>query len=176
MVRDTWNNVIPIHAILKRLRDKYNLKWSRTSVSYHKFTHLGEIFQGDSSDELMDGITSKDFVNLNCNCIQSTTVNEKFIYGGNCKKSTVVHKATCEECDCYYIGSAQQKLKMRMKQHFTDTEDLINNDELSDSFAKHFASHFQDKKHMSRGDVRNITNVEIIWQGNPSLVSKPSEI
>ena len=65
------------------------------------------------------------------------------------------------------IGNAQQKLKMRMNQHFTCAKDLINNNELSDSFAKHFASHFQDKKHMSRGDVRKITNVEIIWQGNP---------
>lgn len=54
-----------------------------------------------------------------------------------------------------------------MNQHFTDAKDLINNDELSNSFAKHFASHFQDKKHTSRGDVRNITNVEIVWQGNP---------
>ena len=54
-----------------------------------------------------------------------------------------------------------------MTQHFAKTEDLINDDKLSDSFAKHFASHFKDKKHISRGDVRNIANVEIIWQGNP---------
>ena len=54
-----------------------------------------------------------------------------------------------------------------MNQHFTDTENSVNNNELSDSFAKHFASHFQDKNHMSRGDVRKITNMEILWQGNP---------
>ena len=56
---------------------------------------------------------------------------------------------------------------MQMNQHFTNVKDLINNNKLSDSFAKHFTSHFQDKKHTSRGDVRNIANIEIVWQGNP---------
>ena len=27
MLRNTWNNIVPIHVILKRLRDKYDLKW-----------------------------------------------------------------------------------------------------------------------------------------------------
>ena len=26
VTRNTWNNVIPIHAILKKLKDKHNLK------------------------------------------------------------------------------------------------------------------------------------------------------
>ena len=98
VTRNTWNNIIPIHAILKKLRDKYNLKWLRISMSYHKFTNLGEIFQGDlNDDKVMDGITSKDFMDLNCNCIQSTTVNGKCICGGNCRKSIVVYKAICKE-------------------------------------------------------------------------------
>ena len=54
-----------------------------------------------------------------------------------------------------------------MNQHFAERKDLINNDELSNSFAKHFASHFKDEKHISRGDARNIANVEIIRQDNP---------
>ena len=78
-----------------------------------------------------------------------------------------MHKATCTKCGCFCIGNAQQKLKNRMNQHFTDTKDLVVNGKLSDSFAKHFASHFENKKHTSRGDVRKITDVEIIWQGNP---------
>ena len=176
VTRNTWNNIIPIHVILKKLRDKYNLKWLRILMSYHKFTNLGEIFQGDSNNKLMDGITSKDFMDLNCNCINSMTVNGKCIFGGNCRKSIVVCKATCKECGCYYISNAQQKLKMQMNQHFTNTKDLIKNNKLSDSFAKHFASHFQDKKHMSRGDVRNITNIEIIWQGNPMSSTKTLKI
>ena len=47
-------------------------------MSHHEFADLGEIFQGDLNVKPMDGVTSKDFVDLNCNCIQSTTVNGKF--------------------------------------------------------------------------------------------------
>ena len=54
-----------------------------------------------------------------------------------------------------------------MNQHFAETKDLVNNEKFSDSFAKHFASHFKDENDISRGDVRNIASAEIIWQGNP---------
>ena len=60
-LRNTWNNVVPIHVVLKWLRDKYNLKWSRISMSHHGFSNLGEIFQGDLNNKLMKNITSKDF-------------------------------------------------------------------------------------------------------------------
>jgi hypothetical protein len=49
-----WNN--PIHAILKELRNKDGLTWLRISMSYHKFSNLREIFQGDLNRKLMDGI------------------------------------------------------------------------------------------------------------------------
>ena len=83
-------------------------------MSCHKFTNLGEIFQGDLNNELMEDMTSKDFMDLNRNCVNSTTVNGKCICSGDCRKSTVAHKATCEECGCHHIGDTQQKLKMRM--------------------------------------------------------------
>ena len=54
-----------------------------------------------------------------------------------------------------------------MNQHFSETKDSVNNNELSDSFAKHFASHFPNENHIDRNDVRDTTNMEIIWQGNP---------
>jgi hypothetical protein len=55
-----WNN--PIHAILKELRNKHELTWLHISMSYHKFSNLQEIFQGDLSRKLMDGIVSCDFM------------------------------------------------------------------------------------------------------------------
>ena len=161
---------MPIHVILKRLRDKYNLKWLRTSMSYHRFPNLGEIFQGDLNTKLMDNITSKDFMDRECNCTNATTVNGKCIYSGNCRKSIVIHKATCKECGCFYIGNTQQKLKNRMNQHFADAKNLVNKGDFSDSFAKHFASHFNNENNESsiaKGDVRNITDIEILWQGKP---------
>ena len=136
-------------------------------MSHHKFTNLGEIFQGDLNDKIMEGITSRDFMDSECNCMNSTKVNGSCMCNGNCRKLMAMHKATCSMCGCFCIGNTQQHLKTRMNQHFTDTKNPVNNDELSDSFAKHFASHFQDKNHVSRGDVRKITNMEILWQGNP---------
>ena len=162
-----WSGFNAIHVILKKLRNKYNLKWLRISMSYHKFSNLGEIFQGDLNKKLMNNITSKDFMDLDCNCRRCSTVNGRCIYGGKCRKSIVIYKATCKDCGCYYIGNTQQKLKLRMNTHFSETRDLINNGNSSDSFAKHFASHFKDKNSITRNEIRNITNIEIIWQGNP---------
>ena len=110
-------------------------------MSYHRFSNLGEIFQGNLNNKLMKNITSKDFMDLKCNCNNSTTVDGKCIYDSNCRKSIVIYKATCKECGSYYIGNTQQKLKLRMNQHFADTKNLVNNEKFSDSFAKHFASH-----------------------------------
>ena len=136
-------------------------------MSYHKFSNIGEIFQGDLNSKLMNNITSKDFMDLDCNCRRSSTVNGNCIYGGKCRKSIVIYKATCTECGCFYIGNTQQKLKERMNAHFNETKQLVNDNILSDSFAKHFAGHFVNNERIARGDVRNITKIEILWQGKP---------
>ena len=60
-------------------------------MSYHRFPNLGEIFQGDLNNKLMDNITSKDFMDLKCNCTNATTVNGECIYSGNCRKSIVIY-------------------------------------------------------------------------------------
>ena len=69
-----------------------------------------------------------------------------------------------------YIGNTQQKLKCRMDQHLGDVVKLVNKDEKSDSFASHFASHYEgdnDKEtKLKRKDVQSKVKVEIIWQGD----------
>jgi len=42
----------PVHSIIKSIKDKFNLQWLRVSMSYHRFTNLREIFQGDLSRKL----------------------------------------------------------------------------------------------------------------------------
>ena len=37
----------PFHETITKLRNKYNLKWLRVSMSYHKFPNLGQTFQSD---------------------------------------------------------------------------------------------------------------------------------
>ena len=56
-----------------------------------------------------------------------------------------------------------------MGEHFSDTRELVKCDKPSDSFAKHFATHFNENENegITRGDARNITENEILWQGKP---------
>ena len=46
-VCDVWKRRNAIHLTLNKLRKKYNLKWLRFSMSYHRFSNLREMFQGD---------------------------------------------------------------------------------------------------------------------------------
>ena len=171
-VSEVWSGENATHVILKKLWNKCNLKWLRMSMSYHEFSDLGEIFQGNSNSKLMKNVTSKDCVNLDCNCRRGSTVNGNCIHGGECRKSIVMCKATCTECGCFHIGNAQQKLKHRMNAHFSETKQLVNDDVFSDSFAKHFAGHFNGDEKITRGDVRNTTRIEMLWQGEPILSIK----
>ena len=155
----------PIHVTLKSLHDKYELKWLRISMSYHRFSNLREIVQGDLVSKLKKGVVSMDFVDRPCNCYKSTKdSNGMCVYGGKCRRSTVVYKATCKVCNMCYIGNTQQYIKNRMDQHFSDTARLVNCGEKSDSFADHFAKHFKDGK-MKRKHGREMVEMEILWQG-----------
>ena len=61
-----------------------------------------------------------------------------------------------------------------MTDHFADTGSLINNSIISDTFDKHFASHFKIKKDkkkkidlVSISQIRKLAKVSILWQGKP---------
>ena len=49
----------PLHARVKRLRDKYKLSWLRISMSYSRFTNLGQKWNSDLTGKIMDGIHDK---------------------------------------------------------------------------------------------------------------------
>ena len=42
--RNTLNDAVPVHVVLKRLGDKCNLKWPQISMSYHGFPNPRETF------------------------------------------------------------------------------------------------------------------------------------
>ena len=91
----------------------------------------------------MKGVESLDFLDKHCNC---KTTNEGCCNSGlvsDCRKTCIVHEATCLCCNKIYIGNTQQELKNRMSQHFGDVVKLVNKEEKSDSFAAHPANHFQ---------------------------------
>ena len=139
---------------------KHGLKWLRLSMSYHKFPNMGENLQGDLTSKLMEGIESKDFYKLECNCNKNTKENGECIYGGDCWASNVVYKAECRCCGKIYVGNTQQKLKTRMGQHFLETKNLANgNGKTSNSFAKHFAQHLKTK--MEKGEIKKAKTCDV---------------
>ena len=81
-------------------------------MSYHRFSNLGQAFQGDLNGKLIKNIKSQDYVNLECNCNIKSKVNGACAFGGDCRKSVVVYKAECIDCGMCYLGNMQQKLKM----------------------------------------------------------------
>ena len=99
----------PIHSIIKRLKTHFGLTWLRTSMSYHRFCNLRELFQGDLSTKINLGITCKDFKTEPCNCISRKT--KGCSYGDVCRQSIVVYKVECKTTGMIYIGNTQQKIQ-----------------------------------------------------------------
>ena len=136
-------------------------------MSYHRFSNIREIFQGNLNGKLVEGIKSKDFEELKCNCVQASKTNGQCIFKGRCCCSMVVYKATCKGSNKFYIGNTQQKVKKRLDQHIGNVCNLVNKGITLDSFARHFATRWKSTKTIKRKDVRNLIDVDILWSGNP---------
>ena len=81
-------------------------------MSYHRFSNLGQAFQGDLNGKLIKNIRSEDYADLECNCnIVTSKVNGICVYSGEYRKSVVVYKAECKDCGMCYLGNTQQKPK-----------------------------------------------------------------
>ena len=94
----------PLFVILNELKKKHNMRFLRISMSYHKFSNVREIFQGDLTSKIMEGIQSRDFINRSCNCNKKTKVNGICPYNGKCRHSMVVYTLTCKECEQVYTS------------------------------------------------------------------------
>ena len=68
-------------------------------------------------------------------------------------------------CDGIYIGNTQQTFKKRMDGHFSDLLRLFKNGQKSDSFAAHFAQHFNTTT--PRTDLRKYMTFKVLKQLNP---------
>ena len=159
---DFWRK--PVHKIIKERKAKFpSLSWLRVSMSYHRFNNIREHFQGDLNAKLADGLNSLDFEDLDCNCRKK----ELCPYGGRCRRSIVVYKATCLQSGKQYIGNTQQHVKKRMQQHVQDVKSLVVHNKQSDSFASRFASLVP--RGIERKEIKKHVKlkVEILWQGKP---------
>jgi hypothetical protein len=101
----------PIHKILKKWRNKFDLKWLRISMSYHHFPNMREMLQGDILKKLTECIKSMDFKVRDCNCRGSRGPG-KCQYGGFCRMPIVIYWITCKMTNKSYISNMQQHFKM----------------------------------------------------------------
>ena len=137
-------------------------------MSYHKFSNVGELFQGDLSRKIMNGVTSLDFKNLQCNCQAANKINNGLcIFNGECRHNCLVYKLSCKACDKHYIGCTQNKQKGRAQQHFNDVNNLVQRGISSTSFADHVATHFPSGMKVQPRQVHDLLKTEILWQGDP---------
>ena len=140
-------------------------------MSYHEFPNLRELFSSDLTSKMIEGVSSAEFEPEDCNCNSSSFVDGKCAYGGKYRHKCVIYEAKCKYCGKAYIGNTQQKLKIRMGQHYSDVRALVNTGKLSDSFAAHFASHFK-KKECTAAKVRKMVEMRVLFEGNPISCSK----
>ena len=162
-----------MHAIIKKARDKHRLKWLRVSMSYHKFPNLSQAFMGDLTSKLTKGVGSRDFEDAPCNCTRASKVDGKCTFNGECRKSIVVYKAECQDCEMCYIGNTQTKLKLQTNLHLGEVCTLVNKGKKSDSFASHFAfHHIKRRNKLTTGEVRKHVKVTILWQGKAISCNK----
>ena len=137
-------------------------------MPYHRFTNLREIFQGDLSRKLTEGVLSDDFLTLDCNCRDRET--QGCDYNNVCRNPIVVYKAECKKTKKFYIGNTQCFVKTRMQGHQNDVRRLYALGQQSDSYAKHFASL---ERYTIYGDIptpeeqRKDCTISVLWQGNP---------
>jgi len=132
-------------------------------MSYHRFSNVRELFQGDLNTKLNCNVISLDFQNLPCNCRNKQACP----YSGKCHNPIVVYQATCLKTNKRYIGNTQQHMKTRMQGHVQDVKNLFINDKSSDSFASHFAALVP--KGITKKNVKDFVKikVDILWQGGP---------
>ena len=166
----------PIPYIIKKIKKDFpTLSWLRISMSYHRFTNLRELFQGDLSSKLTANIVSLDFMNRPCNCRDKANCP----FDGKCRHQIIVYQATDTKTGELYTGQTQREGKKRKGEHDTRTKGLyLEQNNLRrpgvepvklDSFNTHFIKRIPDNtpKEEVLQHVKASTKFRILWQGNP---------
>ena len=60
-------------------------------MSYHTFSNVRQIFNGDLMGKMMTGIDDKTWASRPCNYNPSSRVNDACMYGGKCMERKVVY-------------------------------------------------------------------------------------
>ena len=135
-------------------------------MSYHKFSNLRETFQADLSTKLLADVKSVNYLPLKCNCRKPSKVDGKCLFKGKCLHKCLIYRVTCKKTGRVYIGSTQRELKERIAKHNQEVRMMANKGIASDSYARHFSQFFVPGE-CTIGKVREMIEVDILWEGNP---------
>jgi hypothetical protein len=161
----------PIHRTLSDLAKKFDLPWLRVSMSYHRFTNLRELFQGDMSAKLTREVISLDLQCEPCNCRPGK--NNQCNYNNVCRERIAIYKVVCNQTGKVYIGNTQQHFKKRMEGHFGDVQKLCLKGIQSDSYARHHAKLLLGQFEKPTPAIqRSLITCSILWKGNPISAAK----
>ena len=154
----------PLWLIIKNLKKKHSLHWLRVSMSYHKFTNLRELFNGDIMAKINKNVISKDFQSLECNCRHNKANGCN--YNDFCRDKILVYRVECNTTGKSYIGCTQQTFKKRMQDHITDVTRRRTGRNHSDTYAKHFSQLTTNFPRPPPRLIRNMATYHLMWKGN----------
>jgi hypothetical protein len=139
-------------------------------MSYHRFPNIRDVFQSQLSAKMIENVESLDFNTRACNCRSPSGTCQ---YGNVCRVPIVVYKVKCKTTGKIYIGNTQQYFKNRMRGHFQDVKQIVENNVYSDSYAKHFGEQVpKGAKAPTPGMQRDLISCSILWKGDPLTAVK----
>ena len=111
----------PIHVLIKENLRRFDFNL-RISMSYSKMPDLDSILKADAESKLTADIADSSGIELPCNC-HGRREKGCVLKGGGCRKIGVIYGMKCtvevdgEPCGKVYVGSTNQRAKIRVKQH-----------------------------------------------------------
>ena len=136
---------------------------------------MTQMFHGDLTDKLMEGIVDLEGQTLPCNCNKQTKSEDgSCIYNGLCRTQMVIYDLKCKLTGKSYVGKTQRHLKKRTCEHFYDVWRVLEATRAgrryaqADAFAKHFAEQCKDctTSNEVRRRLKEIVEVKILWHGD----------
>ena len=119
-VSDIWGK--PVSVRIRALVKEHKVTWLCPKILNHKFTNLGEMFNGDLTGKVMDGIVDEDLKDKTCNCnVKTKEKDGSCLYDICFQRSMIVYKLRSKVSQMSYIGKTQDYLKKRTSNHFYDT-------------------------------------------------------
>ena len=114
-----------------------------------------------------------DFMDLPCNCNARMKVNRNAGSKVNAANRQSFTTKSVSYARCRTLGIPNKNIEDASQPTPTEICALVNKNKTSDTFAKHFAAHYPNRKEkLTTGEARKIIEVNIEWQGKAISCNK----